>query len=140
MSLLLSASLAIAIMIGALVLGTDPVAAYELTQVRAESPAQTAKLTASLIDPEKKAQEKTASVEVKVQGIQLVDPATTGERPVPGQGHLHYRVDDGPVIATTSTKLSFHELARGEHRISVMLASNDHKPLGPEQTLTVKVP
>jgi hypothetical protein len=47
-----------------------------------------------------------------------------------GQGHLHYRVDDGPVIATTVTELSFHELAPGPHRFEVTLVGNDHQPLG----------
>lgn len=60
--------------------------------------------------------------------------------PIKGQGHLHYRVDDGPVIATTSAKLSFHGLASGKHKIVVMLANNDHSPAGPQQTLEVTVP
>ena len=63
-----------------------------------------------------------------------------GERPIKGEAHLHYRVDDGPVIATTATKLSFHELTPGQHTITVMLAANNHKPLGPQQTLTVTIP
>ncbi len=100
----------------------------------------TATLTATLVDPEKKAQQKAATVEVKVGGIELIDPAKVNEKPNPGQGHLHYQVDDGPVIATTTTKLSFHGLTRGEHKIVVMLAGNDHNPLGPQQTLSVKVP
>jgi hypothetical protein len=63
-----------------------------------------------------------------------------GEKPMKGQGHLHYRVDDGPVIATTSTKLSFHDLKPGAHKIEVVLAANDHNPLGPKATLNVTVP
>jgi hypothetical protein len=62
------------------------------------------------------------------------------EKPVPGQGHLHYRVDKGPVIATPTPKLSLHELAPGAHTILVMLVGNDHKPLGPQQELNVTVP
>lgn len=53
---------------------------------------------------------------------------------------LHYQIDDSPVIATPSTKLSFHELKPGDHKITVVLAGNDHRPLGPQDTLTVKVP
>ena len=97
-------------------------------------------MTAKLVDPEKKAKEKTATVQVTVKGVSLIDPAATGERPRKGQGHLHYRVDDGPVIATTAPKLSFHELSPGQHKILVMLAANDHSPLGPEQTLTITIP
>jgi hypothetical protein len=101
---------------------------------------QPATLMAKLVDAEKKAKEKAATVQVMVKGIALIDPAKVNERPRRGQGHLHYQVDNGPVIATTTTKLSFHELSLGEHRIVVMLAGNDHKPLGPQETLTVTVP
>lgn len=102
--------------------------------------ASAATLTARLIDADNKAKKKAATVEVTVKGVVLIDPATVGEKPKAGQGHLHYRVDDGPVIATTSTKLSFHELTSGTHKIVVMLAANDHSPLGPQETLTVNVP
>ena len=76
-----------------------------------------------------------AMVDVEVKGIDLIDPAKTGEKPEKGQGHLHYRVDRQPVIATTATKLSFHDLGPGPHTIEVMLAANDHSPLGPMTTL-----
>jgi hypothetical protein len=97
-------------------------------------------LSAKLIDPEKKAQEQTATVEVKVAGIQLIDPAAVHEEPQKGQGHLHYQVDTGPLIATTATKLSFHELPSGSHKLTVMLVGNDHQALGPRETLTVNIP
>jgi hypothetical protein len=97
-------------------------------------------LTATLVDPEKKAQQKAATVDVKVTGINLIDPAKVNEQPKMGQGHLHYQVDDGPVIATPTTKLSFHGLTPGQHKILVALAGNDHNPLGPQQTLSVTIP
>jgi hypothetical protein len=97
-------------------------------------------MTAKLVDPEKKAAERAATVEVTTSGVQLVDPAIANEKPVPNQGHLHYRVDNGPVIATPSAKLSFHELTPGPHSILVVLVGNDHKPLGAEVHLTVNVP
>lgn len=100
----------------------------------------TATLTATLVDPDKKAKQKAATVAVKVNGIMLIDPARAGEQPKPGQGHLHYQVDDGPVIATTTTKLSFHGLAPGRHKILVALAGNDHVPVGPQQILEVMIP
>ena len=99
-----------------------------------------ATMTAKLVDPEMKAQKKEATVTVDVKGVKLTDPAEAKEQPKAGQGHLHYQVDDGPVIATTSPKLSFHGLSSGTHKIVVMLAANDHSPLGPQETLTVTVP
>jgi hypothetical protein len=97
-------------------------------------------LTATLVDAEKKAQQKAATVSVKVDGIKLTDPGEVKEMPKAGQGHLHYQVDSGPVIATTTTKLSFHGLTPGPHKIVVMLAGNDHNPLGPQQSLDVTIP
>jgi hypothetical protein len=114
--------------------------AFLAGQAAADLQAQTKPtLTAKLIDPEKKAAEGAATVEVTTSGVELVDPALSNEKPVSGQGHLHYQLDKGPVIATPSAKLSFHELPAGSHTITVILAGNDHKPLGPQQQLTVKV-
>lgn len=97
-------------------------------------------IMAKLIDADKKAASGNATVEVTTSGIELVDPTISMEKPVPGQGHLHYQLDKGPVIATPTAKLSFHELAPGAHTILVMLVGNDHKPLGPQQQLSVMVP
>jgi hypothetical protein len=102
--------------------------------------AKTPTLTATLVDAEKKAAQKAATVDVKVNGLELIDPGKVKEMPKAGQGHLHYQVDSGPVIATTVTKLSFHGLTPGTHKIVVTLAGNDHKPLGPEQTLEITIP
>jgi hypothetical protein len=97
-------------------------------------------LSATLMQAEQKAQKHEADVRVQVAGIEIVDPATSNEKPQLGQGHLHYQLDSGPVIATTATKLDFHKLAPGKHQITVMLAGNDHGPLGPKETLHVTVP
>ena len=97
-------------------------------------------MTAKLVDPEKKAAAGGATVEVTTSGVELTDPAIANEKPVAGQAHLHYQVDKGPVIATPTAKLSFHDLAPGSHTITVALVGNDHKPLGSQQTLTVNVP
>jgi hypothetical protein len=115
-------------------------------QYASPSPAATtmeagvASLTAKLIDPEAKARKQAAAVEAMVKGLTLVDPGMVNEKPMKNQGHLHYQVDDGPIIATTATKLSFHGLKSGSHTITVMLAANDHSPLGPQQKLTVAIP
>ena len=97
-------------------------------------------LGAKLVDPEQKARKQTATVEATVGGLRLVDPDTVDGVAKPGEGHLHYQVDKGPVIATTATKLSFHGLATGPHSIVVVLAGNDHNPLGPKETIAVVIP
>jgi hypothetical protein len=97
-------------------------------------------LTATLVDAEAKAKKQAATVKVTTTGVRIVDPADSGEKPIKGQGHLHYQVDDGPIIATTALKLSFHGLKPGTHGVMVQLAANDHSPLGPEQKLSVAIP
>jgi hypothetical protein len=101
---------------------------------------ETPRLTATLLDSGMSAQRKQATVQVTVTGLEIVDPASVNEQPRTGQGHIHYQMDNGPVIATTNTKLSFHDLTPGQHTIVIMLAANDHTPLGPQETLTVTVP
>jgi hypothetical protein len=93
-------------------------------------------LSVSLVDREQNARKQGASVVATVTGLELVEPG----QPKAGEGHLHYRVDGGPVIATTATKLGFHALTPGSHRIEVALVGNDHKPLGPKQTVSVEIP
>jgi hypothetical protein len=110
------------------------------SKAQVSSQAEKPSLTATLVDPEKKAAQKAATVSVTVTGIKLIDPGEVNEKPNPGQGHLHYQVDSGPVIATPAMKLSFHGLTSGAHKIVVMLAGNDHNPLGPQQTLDVTIP
>jgi len=97
-------------------------------------------LTAKLVDPEAKAKKQAATVTVAIRGVRIVDPSVSGEKPIKGEGHLHYQVDDGPIVATTVPKLSFHGLKPGTHSIMVQLAANDHTPLGPEQKLSVTIP
>jgi hypothetical protein len=125
----------------ALALGPDANGQY--AGKPAETPARMAgeaSLSAKLVDPAEKAKKQAATVQVVVKGVRIVDPALSGEKPIKGQGHLHYQVDDGPVIATTAPKLSFHGLKPGTHTVTVALAANDHSPLGPQEKLSVLIP
>lgn len=97
-------------------------------------------MTAKMVDQEAKSKKKEATISVEVKGLKLVDPASAREKPAPGQGHLHYRLDNGPIIATTATKLSFHEMSSGPHVIAVALAANDHSALGPLESFTITIP
>jgi hypothetical protein len=90
-----------------------------------------ASLTAKLVEMEEYAAHGAAAVEVQVVGLKLTDPATVGEKPAPGQGHIHYQIDDGPIIATIATDLIFHQLKPGPHKLKVMLAAKRSQPAGP---------
>ncbi len=102
--------------------------------------AQSPTLKASLVDAAKKATAHTATVEVSVDGVSLIDPDTTTGQTKEGEGHLHYQLDSGPVIATTAPKLSFHGLSSGQHTLLVVLAGNDHASLGPQEVLEFAIP
>ena len=102
--------------------------------------AQPPTLKATLVDAAKKAAANTATVQVIVSGVKLIDPDKTHGQVKKGEGHLHYQLDNGPVIATTAPKLSFHGLSSGPHTLVVMLAGNNHEPLGPKEVLTFEIP
>ena len=110
-------------------------ASYSLAQPLAASAAKpsmqqtsASSIRAELVDPVKKAAKGWATVKVQALAINIVDPALAQDMPRKGEGHLHFQVDSGPVIATTAAKLSFHELSRGNHKITVTLVGNDHLP------------
>lgn len=92
------------------------------------------------VDVKEKARKGSARVDVSVTGIQLTNPDLAQEKPNPAQGHIHYQLDTAAVIATTCQSLSFHNLSRGKHIITVRLVGNDHQPLGPEKAIGVTVP
>jgi hypothetical protein len=97
-------------------------------------------LTARLVDERRNAAKDAASVEVTVRGIRLVDPSLSSKARGPIEGHLHYQLDDGAIIATTAPQLSFHQLSPGEHKISIHLTDGNHIPIGMPVVLTVRVP
>lgn len=97
-------------------------------------------ITARLVDGKKNAAKRAATVEVVVKGIRLGDPALTSQAPGPIKGHLHYQLDEGAIVATSSPKLSFHELSPGEHKIWVNLVDDNHMPIGMPVVLTLTVP
>jgi hypothetical protein len=121
------------------VLGQTFLSAIGIALIAAAA-AGTPSLSISLVDEEANARKGNAIVVATVEDFELVDSASVREQPRIGQGHIHYRVDDGPVIATAATKLSLHELKAGPHRIEVVLVGNDHKPIGEAEVLKVTIP
>ena len=97
-------------------------------------------LIVELMDPENKAKKRSATVEVDVKGIRIMDPDKEKEEPRRGIGHFQYRLDEGTVIASTSRKMSFHELTPGRHKIEVSVAGSDYEPLGLKGTLYIEIP
>ncbi len=106
--------------------------------------ADTAKVAVSfeakLVDQEANSSKHSAVVEVKASGLTLIDPVLSSKMNTTPEGHFHYQVDNGFIIATPVNKLAFHNLTSGQHQIAVSLADNDHKPIGQPQVLMVTIP
>jgi hypothetical protein len=97
-------------------------------------------MKASLVDVEKNAKQHRAMVHVETDGVEIVDPAAVRNEPKLDQAHIQYRLDGGAVQNSTAKTWTFEDLSSGEHRIDVMLASNDNHQLGKAKTLKVRVP
>jgi len=90
---------------------------------------------AKLIRPEKNIRLRRASVEVTLKDFRLKEPSPVPQEAVRGEGHLEYRLDAGPVIASASPRMDFLNLSDGPHQIIVTLVGNDNKPVGPQKVL-----
>ena len=87
------------------------------TKTQTSSAAQgTPTLTARLVDAEKKAQQKAATVDVKVTGIKIVDPAEANEKPVAGTSALSGRRWASHCNYDDETELSRIDARRAQDR------------------------
>lgn len=92
-----------------------------------------------LVAPDKFGKQKTAVVDVSIDGVDLVDPATH-PRPKRDEGHIVYKVDNGPEMTTTSRRFEIQNLPPGDHIITVYLDGNDNHEISPEHRLKVYIP
>lgn len=78
------------------------------------------------------------SVRIETTGLALVDPSTTT---VPGQGHIHFTLDDQPVQMSVTPDYTFKNITPGKHTLRSELVQNDTKPFAPAvfQTVTFTV-
>lgn len=97
-------------------------------------------MTADFVDKYANAGERRAVIDVHTDGVQMVDPAGTGNMPSVSQAHVQYQVDDGTPVNTTSRRIQLDNLSPGEHHIQVALAGNDNKPMGRETMLNLHIP
>ncbi len=74
------------------------------------------------------------AISVKTTGLKFVIPSNTI---VPGEGHVHFTLDDEPFKMSTSPDYVFEGVAPGEHTLVAELVQNDTKPFGPPVTQQV---
>src|SRR5437764_72502 len=82
---------------------------------------------------------RMATIKVDVKGVKLAklgESKTSEAAYKPGEAsrddHLHYQLDNGPVIATPTDELTFADLPSGSHTVTVTLVDRHHNPVGPQ--------
>jgi hypothetical protein len=78
------------------------------------------------------------SVRVETTGLEFVDPSNTT---VPGQGHVHFTLDDQPVQMSVTPDYTLKNITPGKHTLRSELVQNDTTPFAPAvfQTVTFTV-
>jgi hypothetical protein len=93
-------------------------------------------LTIKLVDEAMLSKDKMAKVDVAVTGVKLM----TEHKGTTMGSHLHYQIDDSPIIVTGSPTLSFANLTPGKHTINVTVVDAKHSPLAGPETIEVNIP
>ncbi len=73
-------------------------------------------------------------------GQPLAAPAAKPGMPETSAPSVRAELVDPVNKAATAAKLSFHELARGKHKITVTLVGSDHLPVATPVVLSLTVP
>ncbi|MFA5844170.1 MAG: hypothetical protein WC971_04985 [Coriobacteriia bacterium] len=91
---------------------------------------QVAPPTVKLLEPPAGAEVPAGEVAVAVEtsGLKFVMPSNTV---VPGEGHVHFTLDDEPFEMSTSPEYVLKDVAPGSHRLKAELVQNDTKPFDP---------
>jgi hypothetical protein len=74
------------------------------------------------------------TVKVETTGLKFVMPSNTV---VPGEGHVHFILDDQPLKMSTTPDYVFKDVASGRHTLKAELVQNDTKPFDPPVAQTV---
>jgi hypothetical protein len=151
-SALLAGGCAIAVLVGGC--GSSDKSSDTSPQSAASAPAAAPKPTVRFVTPKNDAKLSGAvKVKVALTNFQIA-PQAVGQAPRPGQGHLHFRMDDGkfdypkysgpngqiakklgvtghysPALAP---HITYKHLPPGKHELEVYLANNNHTNVGIE--------
>lgn len=70
----------------------------------------------------------TVTVAVESTGLEFVMPGGTN---VAGEGHVHFTLDDGPIVMSVEQRTTFKDVPPGEHKLVAELVQNDTTPFSP---------
>ena len=97
------------------------------------------RLRAQFVGKARNLEHRLAVVQADVEGVLLADP-TDPQYKMRDQGHIQFRLDQGPYILPLGNRIAFEGLTPGKHNIEVMLADNSYRPMGPKVELEITVP
>ncbi len=78
------------------------------------------------LDIDVKVEGKTATVQIKTD-LELSE-ANIGQARKPGQGHIHFYLNDGEKQSSGLSTVNLTDLPPGKHTVKVSLHNNDHTP------------
>lgn len=86
--------------------------------------------TLSLTAPQAGAEVPAGTVPVSVQttGLKYAMPSNTN---VPGEGHVHFTLDDRPFIMSTEPDAEINDVTPGEHKLVAELVQNNTQSFDP---------
>ncbi len=97
-------------------------------------------MTAKLVDQEQNAKHHRAVIQIETDGVRLVDAASADHQPRLDEGHIRYRVDNGPEQNSTSKTITLENLPSGTRLIHVDLMDSTEAKMGRSTTLKVEIP
>lgn len=77
----------------------------------------------------------TVQVAVETTGLTFTMPSNTN---VPGEGHVHFTLDDRPFIMSTDPDAEIKDVGPGTHTLKAELVQNDTKSFDPPITQTIE--
>ncbi len=78
--------------------------------------------------------EGMATIAVNVKGTTL-----TGDTAGMHGSHLHDQIDNGPIVVTNATNLSFAHLSPGKHTIKITAVDMNHRPISNTETVDIDI-
>jgi hypothetical protein len=75
------------------------------------------------------------TVNVRSENFRVMAPKAQN---VPGEGHLHFRLNDGPPLEALSDSYVFTQIEAASHKLEVELTNHDHSALNPPVTAMVR--
>jgi hypothetical protein len=70
-------------------------------------------------------------VEVKVEGVELVDPSLTEDQIEEGMAHVDVSLNGQDSVMVGDQRFEVPEVADGEYQLKVELSGADHQPITP---------